>query len=460
MLFTITTTHRPATDLGHLLHKHPQRVQSFDLKFGQVHVFYPEADPERCTAALLLDIDSIKLKRRQSGDFTLSQYVNDRPYVASSLLSVAIARVYSSAMKGRSDELPELAASPIPLQAHISALPCRGGAQLLRDLFTPLGYELTIEGHPLDATFPDWGQSPYYTVTLDATARLCDLLTHLYVLIPVLDDEKHYYVDDEEVDKLLRHGQGWLAAHPERELITARYLKHQRGLQRDALSRLLDEEPADQTAQHDVPEAAIERALSLQQHRLQTVLALLAEIAATRVLDLGCGDGQLLELLLRDSRFSAIAGLDVSHRALERASARLHLDRLPPIQRQRLELLHGSLLYRDARLEGYDAAVLMEVIEHLDPPRLAACERVVFACAHPATVLVTTPNAEYNAHWESLPAGHFRHPDHRFEWTRDQFHEWSNSITERFHYHVRFHSIGPEDSQLGPPSQMAIFTRP
>ena len=458
MLLTITTTHRPATDLGFLLHKHPQRVQSFDLKFGQIHVFYPEADPERCTAALLLDIDPIKLKRRHSADFTLSQYVNDRPYVASSLLSVAIARVYSSAMKGRSDERPELAAKPIPLQARLSALPCRGGEQLLRDLFTPLGYDLTVEGHPLDDTFPEWGQSPYYTVTLDATVTLSDLLTHLYVLIPVLDDEKHYYVDDEEVEKLLRFGEGWLSTHPERELITARYLKHQRGLQRDALSRLLDAEPEDETTQ-DASEATIEREISLQQHRLQTVLAALTAADAQRVLDLGCGDGQLLQLLLRDSRFAAIAGLDVSHRVLERAAECLHLDRLPPIQRQRIELFHGSLLYRDARLSGYDAAVLMEVVEHLDPPRLAACERIVFACARPDTVLITTPNAEYNAHWESLPAGRFRHPDHRFEWTRDQFREWSDSIAERFHYQVRFQPIGPEDSQLGPPSQMAVFTR-
>ena len=461
MLLTITTMHQPATDLGYLLHKHPERIQSFELKFGQAHVFYPEASAERCTAALLLDIDSIELKRsRATADFALGQYVNDRPYVASSFLSVAIARVFGTALSGRCKDRPELVQTSIPLQARICALPCQDGEQLLKNLFEPLGYRLALERHTLDHAFPEWGESSYYTATLDATTRLKDLLQHLYVLIPVLDNEKHYYVDDEEIDKLLRHGQDWLASHPERDLITERYLKHQPSLKREALTRLLDEdipEPEKTATRRDAEEAAIEAEMSLNQQRLGKVLSALEDSRAQRVLDLGCGPGRLLEALLQKPQFEEIQGLDVSHHALELASRRLQLERMPPRQRQRIRLLHGSLLYRDPRLAGYDAAAAVEVIEHLDPPRLAVFERVVFEFARPRTVVVTTPNVEYNQRWESLPAGRFRHQDHRFEWTRAQFQAWAREVAERFRYQVRFLPVGPEDPQVGPPSQMGVF---
>ncbi len=461
MLFTLTTTFQPATDLGYLLYKHPARVQQFDLAFGQAHVFYPEATAERCTAALLLDIDPVGLVRR-SGDntFALEQYVNDRPYVASSFLSVAIAQVYRTALGGRCDDRPELAETPIPLEAKLTALPCRGGETLLRALFEPLGYRVSVENYPLDPTFPAWGESRYFTVTLNATLRLKDLLAHVYVLIPVLDDDKHYYVGDEEVEKLLRFGEGWLKQHPQVEQITHRYLRHQKSLTRGALARLVREETptADEVAvQRDAEEAAVEDKISLHQQRLNTVLAVLKQSGARRVLDLGCGEGRLLSLLLKEPQFSEILGTDVSHRALETAADKLRLDRLPPMQLQRIRLLHSSLIYRDPRLSGYDAAAVVEVIEHLDPPRLAAFERVVFEFARPRLIVLTTPNAEYNVMWESLPAGKFRHRDHRFEWTRAEFQLWAQGMCERFGYQVRFLPIGDEDAAVGAASQMGVF---
>jgi len=437
-------------------------VQAFDLSFARAHVFYPEASEERCTAALLLDIDPIALRRRHANsNFALGQYVNDRPYAASSLTSVAIARLFRSALAGISEERPELVEMPIPLRARISALPCRGGEQLLRDLFEPLGYQVTAEGGLLDDAFPEWGMSPYYAVEFAGEVCLKDLLSHLYVLIPVLDDEKHYYVGEEEIEKLLRHGEGWLAAHPQRDLIAERYLKHQRGLQREALEQLMGEEAgdADETVvRGDVEEATLEAEISLNQRRLEGVAAALRESGARRVLDLGCGEGRLLQELVREPQFTEIVGMDVSHRVLERAARRLRLERVAAEAQPRLRLIQGSLLYRDVRLEGYEAAALVEVIEHLDPPRLAASERVVFECARPGTVVVTTPNADYNARWETLPAGEFRHRDHRFEWGREQFREWGNGIGERFGYRVRFAAIGPEDAEVGAPTQMGIFT--
>lgn len=465
MLLTLTTTHHPATDIGFLLRKNPARLQSFSLTFGKAHVFYPEATAERCTVALLVEVDPVGLVRNRRGPAgeggALEQYVNDRPYAASSFLSVAIAEVLGSALSGKSKERPELVDASLPLRATISALPCRGGNEFLCKLFEPLGYTVSARRLPLDERFPDWGESAYHRVELEASLPLQSLLSHLYVLMPVLDNDKHYWVGDDEVEKLLRHGEGWLASHPEREAITRRYLKHQRSLVDDALAQLVDESQPDPDAAaevHGLEEEMIERNLNLNEQRLGAVLAALKGSGAARVLDLGCGEGRLLQSLLKEKQFTEIVGLDVSHRALEIAHERLHYDRLPPVQKERLRLVQGSLIYRDQRLVGFDAAAVVEVIEHLDAPRLAAFERVLFECAHPKSVVITTPNCEYNVKWETLPAGKFRHRDHRFEWTRAQFREWANSIAARFGYHVRLLPVGAEDSAVGAPTQMAVFT--
>lgn len=304
MLLTITTTHSPATELGYLLHKHPDRCHSFSLSFGKAHIFYPEASEQKCTVALLLDVDPVKLVRGRGA--TLEQYVSDRPYVASSFMSVAIAQVFSTALGGRSKDRPELAQTPLPLVAKLSVLPCRGGESFLRELFEPLGYTVSAQGHVLDENFPDWGNSRYFTVELQHTIPLSDLLSHLYVLIPVLDDEKHYWVNEEEIEKLLRHGEGWLSQHPAREQITRRYLKRQHRLTRTALAQLAEEDNLDPDGTeetHAEEEAAVEKPISLNQQRMNAVVAALKQSNARRVIDLGCGQGNLLKMLLKDSFF-------------------------------------------------------------------------------------------------------------------------------------------------------------
>jgi 3' terminal RNA ribose 2'-O-methyltransferase Hen1 len=287
------------------------------------------------------------------------------------------------------------------------------------------------------------------------------VLSHLYVLIPVMDDDKHYWVGSDEVEKLLRKGAGWLGDHPEKELISSRYLAHKRSLAQMALERLLVDEPEadDQEEAHNKEEEQVEERISLNQQRMGSVLAALKACNARRVLDLGCGEGSLLRLLLQERQFERIVGMDVSHRALEIAARRLRLERMPPMQRERLELIQGSLIYRDERLSGFDAAAVVEVVEHLDPPRLGSFERALFEAARPAHVVLTTPNAEYNVRFPTLPAGKLRHKDHRFEWTRGQFESWSASVADRFGYAVRFVPVGPVDHEVGPPTQMAVFSR-
>ncbi|MFJ9715744.1 3' terminal RNA ribose 2'-O-methyltransferase Hen1 [Streptomyces sp. NPDC101213] len=477
MFLTISTTgdeQHPATDLGFLLHKHPDNLFSTKLSYGTVHVLYPEADAGRCTAALLLEVDAVALVRRGRGkgrggapDAALAQYVNDRPYAASSLLAVALSGVFSSAMRGVCAAKPELPSQPRPLRVEVPALPARGGSGLVRRLFEPLGWTVAAEPVPLDVEFPDWGDSRYVRLVLESEAlTLAEALRHLYVLLPVLDDAKHYWVSPDEVDKLLRAGEGWLPDHPEQKLITSRYLSRRWSLTRQATERLelVRLAETDDTAVEEIDNAVgaeaetEEKPTPLAVLRRDAIIAALGESGAARVLDLGCGQGQLVQALLKDPRFTEIVGVDVSMRALTIASRRLKLDRMGERQASRVKLLQGSLAYTDTRLKGYDAAVLSEVVEHLDLPRLPALEYAVFGSARPRTVLVTTPNVEYNVRWETLPAGHVRHGDHRFEWTRGEFRAWAGQVAERHGYDVEFAPVGPEDPEVGPPTQMAVFT--
>lgn len=477
MLLTVTLTGPEAAGLGYLLHKHPDRVQSFDVSYGTAHVFYPQADDRRCTVALMLEVDPIGLVRDRhwgADGFTLAQYVNDRPYAASSMLAVAIGRVFRTALRGHCPSHPQLAQTALPLTVQASSVPCRGGAGLLARLFEPLGWTVTARALPTDPTVPEWGDSRYLDVTLTGQQTVAAALSQLYVLLPVLDGAKHYWVGEPEVDKLVRRGGTWLAGHPERDLVLRRYLAHRRRYVADATARLdaLDDSPppagaedtlgdtlgdpdTDETTD-DVPEVA---PIRLAEHRIRAVLQALQDVGATRVVDLGCGQGALLRRLLADAAYRQIVGVEVSAGALAIAARRLRVESMTQRLADRLILLLGSATYRDARLAGYDAIVLMEVVEHLDPERLPDLARCVFGHARPAAVVVTTPNVEYNVRYETLPPGAWRHRDHRFEWTRAEFADWVSRVASTFGYAAQLRPVGPVDPLVGPATQLALFTR-
>lgn len=469
MLVTLSTRGEAAPDLSHLLHKHPGRAQSFDLSVGTAHVFYPADTAEVCTAALLLEIDAVALARskRYGADAqALSRYVNDRPYVSTSMLALAIGQVFRSAMAGKSESRPERAAAPMDLDVALTSVPSETdahGVGLATRLFAPLGWAVEETRRPLDDTRPEWGDARTVGLRLRGSVRLADALRQLTVLLPVLDDAKHYWVGDDEVGKLLRRGEGWLAEHPLRDLITTRSLAHQRSLVEDATSRLLglDETSAatagGAAATSDRTEAAAET--PLHRRRADAVLTALADTGASTVADVGCGEGALLRHLVADRTFTTVIGTDVAPRELERAERRLHLDEASDEQRARVRLLQSSVTYSDDRIAGLDAIVLMEVVEHVDPERLPALETSVFAAARPAAVVVTTPNAEHNVRFERLAAGRFRHSDHRFEWTRDEFRAWATAVGDRHGYTTEFRPVGDDDPEVGPPTQLALFRR-
>lgn len=482
MLFAISTSNEStrdsvpaATDLGFVLHKHPDNIRTVSTAIGPARVFWPEASPELATVATFVDVDPVGLVRR-GGSQPLAAYVNDRPYVASSFLSVAIGRLFRSAMNGDCPARPELVEHRWPVTVSLPATPIGGDRQVVDRLFKPLGYQVTIEVPPLDEHVPEWGPARVAAVTLEAEVTMRDLLRHLFVLLPVLDNDKHYWIDENEVEKLLRHGEGWLAKHPEHALITRRYLGNFEGLAKLALDGLAgSDEPTDvqptptpeqvspeeATAARDgvadAAEARIERPLSLNEQRLGTVVDAVLAANPNTVVDLGCGEGNLMQRLADEPSIGHLIGADVSLRALNRTEKRLRLEQRPERQKPKVELRHSSLTYRDTRLAGLDVACLIEVIEHLDPPRLDAVEPILFAECRPKTVIVTTPNRDYNELF-AMAEGALRHRDHRFEWTRAEFTNWCDAIGENYGYSYTVQPIGPVDPNLGAPTQMAVFT--
>jgi len=461
MLLTITYTGQSTTDLGYLLYKNPNRPQMFELSYGKAYIFYPEVSDERTTAALLLDIDPIDLARGKVGSTEggLFDYLNDRPYVSSSFLSTAIARVFGTTMTGRADMHQALSDSPLDLTATINMLPCRGEPTMLNKVFEPLGYTVTYETFVLDENFPAWGDSRYVNLTINGQVRLRDLLKHLYVLIPVFDRQKHYWIGEDEVEKLLRHGGDWLPNHPAKGYITRRYLNRYRSLVNMAFARLAaaDVDGNAPISLDETLDKTPERKLNLNTQRLGNVVAALKSCGAQSVIDIGCGEGNLLRLLVRERQFSRITGTDVSHVALARAKEKLKLEQAGDSLRERVTLFQGSLTYKDSRLEGYDAACVIEVIEHLDIPRLAAFERVLFEYAKPPVVILTTPNRDYNVNYEGLNDDNLRHGDHRFEWSRSEFRKWAEETARKYGYKVQFSKIGDEDEKFGAPTQMGVF---
>jgi 3' terminal RNA ribose 2'-O-methyltransferase Hen1 len=438
-----------------LLHKHPDKLQTVELSVGNAHVFYPEATEDSCTACLLLDINPIDLVRSDKGRgaFLQEHYLNDRPYTSNSFLSTALVKAFGSAINGTCHTKPELVKTAIALKAKVHSLKVDCDKSYINKLFEPLGYQISYETIQLDSIFPSWGESKVVNLTVQKTTTLKEFLSQLYVFMVVLDNDRHYWISRNDIDVLIRRGENWLSNHPEKDWITKRYLKNLRTLTNPALLRLANEDEL--IEEQPLPE----KKLNLHQQRLNKAFELLKASGAESILDIGCGEGKLLKLLLKEGRFKKIAGMDVSFSELQKAKENLYLDQASPATRDRIKIFQGSVTYKDERLKNFDAASLVEVIEHLDKERLPAMEKVVFGFAKPTTVILSTPNAEYNVVFEKLQAETFRHDDHRFEWTRNEFADWCNKICNEFGYQVEIYPVGQEEENIGAPSQLAMFKK-
>lgn len=464
MLLTITMNGTNTQELGYLLHKNPQRAQCFELNFGKAYVFYTEVSDNRTTAALLLKLNPIDLARGKLGskDGGLFDYVNDRPYVSSSFMSTAINHIFGTAISGRCAKRQELADSVLDLEATVYNLPVRSEKQFVREIFEPLGYEITIRESVLDEKFTEWGESCYIDLTLRGKVKLSELLNHLYVLIPVFDKQKHYYIHEDEIDKLLRHGEGWLATHQQKNKIIRRYFDIKRSYANKTIARLLEaeSETENETETKNSQEQEItEKKIPLNTQRMEAVKNAVLSSGVETVLDIGCGEGKLTAMLLHEQQIKKITAADVSVSVLEKAKQKLNYERMQPYLKNKLTLMQASLMYKDDRFSGFDAACVVEVIEHMDIQRIPFFEKVLFGYAQPKTVILTTPNKEYNIKYPTLENDTLRHRDHRFEWTRDEFKNWCEHICSEFGYKAEIKNIGETDEEYGSPTQMGVFTK-
>jgi len=438
----------PATDLGFLLHKHPDRVQRFATTQGEATVFYPVAEADRCRVVLHVDGRGARVDTHADVD----RYVNTIPYAASTRLVVAIGKVFGDAIAGRCTSRAELVDHAWNVTVLIPSVPARGELRPA-DVFGPLGWSVTARAEPLMPA--DWGDSDFATLTLSGRFTVRDSLRHIAVALPALAGDKHYFVDDDEVDKLLRLGDGWLADHPRRDAIVRGYLKNLGGLTTEALTRLgsdrVDQESADdETRAVETRRRSPDTRQTLADERVGWVAEIIRGTQARSVLDVGCGEGRLLDALSADSVATRLAGVDVSTDELHSAARRLE-------RRRGIELWQSSLLYTDERCRGFDVVVLMEVIEHIDPGRLPVAVDSVFDTMQPGAVIVTTPNAEYNPVYGLDNS--FRHPDHRFEFTRDEFETWCGRVAADYSYEVALSGIGQFVDGVGTPTQSAVFRR-
>lgn len=466
MLLTITTTHQPATDMGYLLGKHPNRCQTFDFPWAKAHVFYPEASHERCTIALAVELLTHKLNPNNRGTAHSRQehFVNDRAYAATSHLALVINQLFSQAYASQNKDKPELSNTPLPLEVWLPTVPRGRHPDTASQLFEPLGYTVAAKPLPLDQKKPDSGYSRHIDLTLSHTITMAEMLRHLYVLLPTMDGGKHHYIEQDDVEKLMRFGEGWLSTHPKRDMIVNSSMNEKRSFANKVVA-MLDEqnqaqeqpdENSPQETRHERQEAHVERGIGLNKMRRDAVLKAVKDSSPNSVIDLGCGEGTLTLALLQENPSFRVTAMDVSTRAMSTLERRA--GRLTPAQKDRLKTFHGSLSYRDRRLADHDTAVAMEVVEHIDEEKLSSFEDTVLAGARPKTLIVTTPNREYNAVFGMEP-GTRRHRDHRFEWDRQEFKKWANDSAAAHGYSVAILPIGPVDPSMGPPSQMAVFTR-
>ncbi|MCB9396207.1 MAG: 3' terminal RNA ribose 2'-O-methyltransferase Hen1 [Acidobacteria bacterium] len=458
MLLQIAVQGVEANQIGYLLHKNPANLHHRRLSFGEGWVFFDTNEKNRVSFNLYVEVDPIRLSRQldQSPSFDLKPYVNDRPYVANSYLSVALNVFFRSAIAELDSDSKPHAKTEHTVTVHLPVVSMRGDASIFQRVFEPLGYGIQLQKLPFADPYLDPDRSPLYALTLSVQAPIGLVLRHLYVLIPVLDKDKHYFVGSDEIEKLLRAGQGWLENHPAKELITQRYLLFS-GLSKQALSRIEKKEEA--LPDQDDSEPFVEKKIHLNELRIQRVVEMLLAQKASQVLDMGCGSGTLLQHLLSERSITKLTGVDASINVLQIAERKLKLDRLSTRMRQKIQLIQSGLTYRDARLLGHDAIALIEVIEHLDSWRLKDLTQVIFDYLKPRLLIVTTPNREYNALFENMPADSLRHSDHRFEWTRSEFTEWCQEQCKEWEYQVEFSGIGPEHEQYGCPTQMGVFTK-
>ena len=444
MLLTLACSGKDAPDLSWLLHKRPNRLQAFDLPYGKAFVFFPEYTETRSVVSLLLEINQEALNdlcKNKEGEF---QFVNPRQFLSSSLLSGAIGKVFSSAIKGICADKPELVNKEYDLELELTNFSCRLKPEYVARIFKPLGYAIAFDN--ISSDFPR-EKLIVGNLRLKGKTNLKDLLSQLYILIPVFDRYLHFWIDEPQLQRFIRLTAGWLESHPEKRFILTEYFWPAA----DFKSRVLERFNA-------IPGlSSNEKAQPLKIQRHEAIEATLAIHGAKTIIDLGCGEGSLIFYLLEQKKYAKIAGTDISAKNIE--SAKKRIAGRPSRACREDDLFVSSLTYPDKRLRGYDAAVLSEVIEHFEINRMNTVMKNILGAAKPQIFIMTTPNRAYNNQFSGLADGAMRHPDHRYEFTEEEFTNFCRKNASAFGYEVELEPIGEISPEFGAPTLMGVFKK-
>ena len=445
MQLTIQATGDNAKVMSHLLSKNPANLYERNQKGHLVRFFYSKFTDQEVEATIFVTPDPIELVQSNSNSYDITHYINDREFAVSSIFCSLIRSALGTALNGQpKEQYMEWVDHPFSLQFEFGPVVSTLTDQQLAELFEPLGFALAITRQEIDYSIRMKDESSARYLTLRGTKTLHESLRQLFVLIPVLDNYKHYYIDEKEIEKLERYGEGWLENHPLRDFIYRKSLRF-----KELYSQVESQKPAGE------PEVQVKKA-RLNELRYEKIAETVSQLKPESVVDFGSGEGKLSERLGLIAGVREILAVEPSQSAAVKAAARFHKAQ----ENEHFTMpktLWGSLFYFDERLQGKDAIILCEVIEHIDEDRLPKAMDTILHAYRPGALIITTPNREYNDVYEMEER--FRHTDHRFEWTRAEFQQWCLERNNQEFYGLQFEGIGEEHDLQGHPTQMCIFTR-
>jgi len=436
MLLTLTTDAERQSGLLNALGVTTGGMRTVQLPSGTATLFLSSASQTESAVSVLVEASRVAGGRRGSS-------AEQAPYPAPGPGHAAI-----TVLEACEGLLPaEDDGEVIPLRLTVPGVACDG--PWARKLLEPLGYEVALR--PADT-------GGIGTLLVSARTTVPRLLRHVCALLPALDDGLGLTIDSAGLAALADRVRRWLDGHPLLDLVLSRYASPPPLPTRQSLAPLLEEDLLDLDASMvsaDAVEASADRAMGAEPARQAAILDLLRTNSARRVALFGIGDGVLVHRLAGDPDVDLLTIADPSTEALARVAGYVSPDTIG----HHVILIQSSPLYRDERLQGCDAIILREVIEHTHPERLRTLERCVLEAAAPRMVIVTTPNADLNPRWPSLCANGRRHPDHRFEWGREAFSRWAQRLAGQTGCVAEVVPVGPEDAELGAPTLMGVFRR-
>ncbi|WP_141431100.1 3' terminal RNA ribose 2'-O-methyltransferase Hen1 [Bacillus sp. 03113] len=434
--------------LSYLIAKNPYNLYDRDEKSNRVRLVYTVFDEKEVEVVIFVTPDPVELVRNSANAFDITQYINDREFAVSSLFCTNIRKALGTALNGKpKEEYQKWVNHPFELHMNFGPVASHLSDENIVELLHPLGYIVEIERGETNYSFELKQRSSSRFIHLKGQQTIQQALRHLFILIPVIDNYKHYFIDEHEIEKLVRYGEGWLDSHPLREYIIKQSLR---------FSELINQFPS-LAKKDDEEEHSSAPKVRLNELRYQAVVEKIKSLSQrASIVDFGSGEGKLSVRLSNIPDVKEVLAVEPSETAQLRAIQRFEKASYNQTHVSPTPIL-GSLFYYDERLLNKDVMILCEVIEHIDEYRLPNIMKTIFREYQPKTLIVTTPNREYNEVYAMDEI--VRHSDHRFEWTRQEFKSKCETWIKNVLYSMEFEGIGLEHEEYGHPTQMCTFVR-